>query len=68
MTHQDIWGWVKTPVPSEPQNSWEKNGKKGDAGTFQRSLLVVMVFILVFNVSSLSLMFYVVGVLGLFCP
>ena len=17
-----IWGWVKTPVPSEPQNSW----------------------------------------------
>ena len=28
----------------------------------------VMVFMLLFNVSSLSLMFYVVGVLGLFCP
>ena len=20
--HRDIWGWVKTLVPSEPQNSW----------------------------------------------
>ena len=29
---------------------------------------VVMVFMLFFNVSSLSLMFYVVGILGLFCP
>ena len=41
---------------------------KQDAGTSQRLLLVVMVFMLLFNVSSLSLMFYVVGVLGLFCP
>ena len=28
----------------------------------------VMVFMLLFNVSSLHLMFYVVGVLGHFCP
>ena len=34
----------------------------------QIGALVVMVFTLLFNVSSLPLMFYVVGVLGLFCP
>ena len=22
MNTEDIWGWVKTLVPSEPQNSW----------------------------------------------
>ena len=35
---------------------------------FVEGVLAVMVFMLLFNVSSLSLMFYVVGVLGLFYP
>ena len=34
---------------------------------FVEGVLAVMVFMFLFNVSSLSLMFYVVGVLGLFC-
>ena len=46
---------------------WEK--MVGDARTskgYMSYMLVVMVFMLLFNVSSLPLMFYVVEVLGLF--
>ena len=51
-------GWVK----------FQKKCLKGDAGTSQHSLLVVMVFMLLFNDYSLPLMFYVVGIVGQFCP
>ena len=46
----------------------KKNGKRGILGQVYVNMSPVMVFMLLFNVSSLSLMFYVVGVLGLFCP
>ena len=52
---------------SRSLEAWEKM-VKGDAGTSQHSVLVVIVLMSLFNVCSLPLMFYVVEIVGLFCP
>ena len=46
---------------------WEKIVKWGFQCLYVHMLLVI-VFMLLFNVSSLPLMFYVLYVLGIFCP
>ena len=78
MAMTDSHGYILGHTPGATKNAQQvsrfhgfplyKNGKRGDAGTSQRSLLAVMVFMFMFNVSSLPLMSYVVGVLGLFSP
>ena len=41
---------------------------KGDARTFQHSLSVVVVFMLLLNVCFLVSMFYMMGIVGHFLP
>jgi hypothetical protein len=53
------------------QQQWEFmriNGNKWYTGALYVNMLAVMVFMLLFNVSSLPLMFSVLYVLGIFCP
>ena len=59
---------ISLKICGDNGNKSNKKMVKQDAGTSQGYVLVVMVFMLLFNVSSLPLVFYVVGIVGQFCP